>query len=84
MFVGFRVQHSDARGPAKGGIRYRPIVDEDESRALAEVMTWKTALVNVPFGGAKGGINCDPLRMSQAELERVTRKYIAKMDHVSG
>ena len=84
VFVGYRVQHSDARGPAKGGIRYSPVVDEDEIRALAEVMTWKTALVNVPFGGAKGGVNCDPLGMSQAELERVTRKYIAKIDHVLG
>ncbi len=77
VFQGYRIQHSGARGPAKGGIRYHPDVDADEIRALAEVMTWKTALVDVPFGGAKGGVACDPIQMSQPELERLTRKFIA-------
>ncbi|HEY7680592.1 MAG TPA: Glu/Leu/Phe/Val dehydrogenase dimerization domain-containing protein [Terriglobia bacterium] len=84
VFLGYRVQHSGARGPAKGGIRYSPGVDEDEVRALAEAMTWKTALVNIPFGGAKGGVNCDPLHMSQEELERVTRKFITRIHHLLG
>lgn len=84
IFVGYRIQHDSARGPAKGGIRYHPAVDEDEMRALAEAMTWKTALVNTPFGGAKGGVNCDPLKMSQAEVERVTRKFIARIHHILG
>jgi glutamate dehydrogenase (NAD(P)+) len=84
VFLGYRVQHNGARGPAKGGIRYSPYVDDDEIRALAEVMTWKTALMNLPFGGAKGGVNCDPLQMSQSELERVTRKYISRIHHVLG
>lgn len=84
VFAGYRVQHSGARGPAKGGIRFHPSVDEAEIRALAEVMTWKTALVNVPFGGAKGGVNCDPLEMSQAEVERVTRKFVARIHHLLG
>ena len=65
VFEGFRVQHNGVRGPAKGGIRYHPAVNIDEVRALAEAMTWKTAVVNVPFGGAKGGVNCDPSKMSQ-------------------
>ncbi len=69
VFSGYRVQHSGARGPAKGGIRYHPSVDIDEVRSLAEAMTWKTALAKIPFGGAKGGVNCDPLEMSQAEVE---------------
>lgn len=84
VLLGYRVQHSGARGPAKGGIRYSPQVDEDEIRALAEAMTWKTALVNIPFGGAKGGVNCDPLHMSQPELERVTRKFISRIHHLLG
>ncbi len=84
VFIGYRVQHNGARGPAKGGIRYHPQVDEKEMEALAEAMTWKTALVNVPFGGAKGGVNCDPLRMSQAELERLTRKFVARIHHLLG
>ena len=84
VFRGYRVQHSNTRGPAKGGIRYTSDVNLDEVAALAEVMTWKTALLNIPFGGAKGGVNCDPLRMSDGELERVTRKYIANLDHVLG
>jgi glutamate dehydrogenase (NAD(P)+) len=75
VFTGFRVQHSVARGPGKGGIRYSPEVTLDEVRALASWMTWKCAVVNIPFGGAKGGIICDPKRMSQGELERMTRRY---------
>ena len=84
IFQGFRVQHNGARGPFKGGIRYNPRVDEAEIRALAEVMTWKTALVNIPFGGAKGGVNCDPLELSMGELERLTRRFIAQIRHVLG
>src|SRR5262249_49919561 len=83
-FRGYRVQHNGARGPFKGGIRYSPDVNENEVRALAEAMTWKTALADIPFGGAKGGVNCDPMRLSKAELERVTRKFIAHIRHVLG
>ena len=79
VFEGFRVQHNFARGPAKGGIRYSPDVSIDEVRALAAWMTWKCAVVNVPFGGAKGGIICDPNLMSQGELERMTRRYAAEL-----
>ncbi len=79
VFTGFRVQHSIARGPAKGGIRYGPDVTLDEVRALASWMTWKCAVVNIPFGGAKGGVICDPHKMSQGELERMTRRYTAEL-----
>lgn len=79
VFTGYRVQHSVARGPAKGGIRYAPDVSLDEVRALASWMTWKCAVVNIPFGGAKGGVICDPKRMSQGELERMTRRYTAEI-----
>jgi glutamate dehydrogenase (NAD(P)+) len=79
VFEGFRVQHNFARGPAKGGIRYAPDVNLDEVRALAAWMTWKCAVVNVPFGGAKGGIICDPQQMSVGELERMTRRYAAEL-----
>ncbi|HKG79986.1 MAG TPA: Glu/Leu/Phe/Val dehydrogenase [Pyrinomonadaceae bacterium] len=79
VFEGFRVQHNFARGPAKGGIRYAPDVNLDEVRALAAWMTWKCAVVNVPFGGAKGGIICDPRQMSVGELERMTRRYAAEL-----
>ena len=84
VFEGFRVQHNGVRGPTKGGIRYHPAVDIDEVRALAEAMTWKTAVVNVPFGGAKGGVNCDPSKMSQKELERLTRRYTSRIQIVLG
>lgn len=79
VFEGFRVQHNFARGPAKGGIRYSPDVTLDEVRALAAWMTWKCAVVNVPFGGGKGGIICDPSQMSMLELERMTRRYAAEL-----
>jgi glutamate dehydrogenase (NAD(P)+) len=79
VFEGFRVQHNFARGPAKGGIRYSPDVNIDEIRALAAWMTWKCAVVNVPFGGAKGGIICDPSQMSLGEIERMTRRYAAEL-----
>ncbi len=79
VFTGYRVQHSIARGPGKGGIRYAPDVSLDEVRALASWMTWKCAVVNIPFGGAKGGVICDPKTMSQGELERMTRRYTAEL-----
>jgi len=79
VFTGYRVQHSIARGPAKGGVRYAPDVTLDEVRALASWMTWKCAVVNIPFGGAKGGIVCDPKQMSRGELERLTRRYTAEL-----
>ena len=75
-FIGYRVQHDDSRGPMKGGLRYHPEVDLDEVRALATLMTWKTAVVDLPYGGAKGGIAIDPRRMSVKELERITRRFI--------
>lgn len=79
VFEGFRVQHNFARGPAKGGIRYAPDVSLDEVKALSAWMTWKCAVVNVPFGGGKGGIICDPHQMSIGELERMTRRYTAEL-----
>ncbi len=83
-FIGYRVQHDNARGPFKGGLRYHPTVDEDEARSLASLMTWKTALVDLPFGGAKGGINCDTTKLSRGELERLTRKFIEKIHDMIG
>jgi glutamate dehydrogenase (NAD(P)+) len=83
-YYGFRVQHNGARGPYKGGLRYHPSVDMDEVRALASLMTWKTALVNLPYGGAKGGINCDPRVMSEKELQTLTRTFARKIDMALG
>jgi len=79
LFTGFRVQHSIARGPGKGGIRFAPDVTLDEIRALAAWMTWKCAVVNIPFGGAKGGVICNPQLLSDAELEKITRRYTAEI-----
>jgi glutamate dehydrogenase (NAD(P)+) len=84
LFTGYRVQHSIARGPGKGGIRYAPDVNLDEVRALASWMTWKCAVVNIPFGGAKGGVICDPAQMSDGELERLTRRYTAGIIEMIG
>jgi len=83
-YTGFRVQHNSSRGPCKGGLRYHPSMDEDHAGALANLMTWKTAIVDVPFGGAKGGIDCDPSRMSRFELERVTRRFVEQCKEVIG
>jgi glutamate dehydrogenase (NAD(P)+) len=83
-FTGYRVQHNGARGPYKGGIRYHPTADLDEVRALASLMTWKTALLDVPFGGAKGGITVDPTHMSARELEAMTRRFTLSLSHVLG
>lgn len=84
MFKAYRVQHSIARGPAKGGIRFHPNVSLDEVQALASWMTWKCAVVNIPFGGAKGGVVCDPFKLSNGELERLTRRYVADLIHLFG
>ncbi|MFO0573077.1 MAG: Glu/Leu/Phe/Val dehydrogenase dimerization domain-containing protein [Polyangia bacterium] len=83
-FTGYRVQHDNARGPFKGGLRYHPEVDIDEVRALASLMTWKTAVVGIPFGGAKGGISVDPSELSLHELERLTRKFVAGIHDMIG
>jgi len=82
--VGFRVQHNNARGPMKGGLRYHPEVDLDEVRALASLMTWKTAVVNIPYGGAKGGIAVAPRSLSKKEKERITRKFIDQIHDIIG
>ena len=84
LFPAYRVQHSIVRGPAKGGIRYHPDVTLDEVQALASWMTWKCAVVNIPFGGGKGGVVCDPQSMSEGELERLTRRYVADLMNVFG
>ncbi|RNL61904.1 Glu/Leu/Phe/Val dehydrogenase [Nocardioides marmoriginsengisoli] len=84
LFTGHRVQHNFSRGPAKGGLRYSPDVDLDEVRALAMWMTWKCALLDVPYGGAKGGVRIDPRNYSQAELERVTRRYTSEISPIIG
>jgi len=84
VFDGYRVQHNIARGPAKGGIRYHQNVTLDEVKALATWMTWKCAVVNVPYGGAKGGITCDPTKMSVREIERLTRRYTAEISIIIG
>jgi glutamate dehydrogenase (NAD(P)+) len=83
-YTGYRIQHNDARGPMKGGLRYHPTVDAEDVTALASLMTWKTAVVNIPFGGAKGGINCDPLTLSSRELERLTRRFVSKIKEIIG
>ncbi|MEX2196123.1 MAG: Glu/Leu/Phe/Val dehydrogenase dimerization domain-containing protein [Thermoleophilaceae bacterium] len=84
VFSGYRVQHNGARGPYKGGIRFHPEVDLDEVRALATLMTWKTALVGIPFGGAKGGINCPAGDLDSDELQKITRSFMAKIEKVLG
>jgi glutamate dehydrogenase (NAD(P)+) len=84
VYIGYRVQHNGARGPCKGGIRYHPEVDLYEVRALAALMTWKTALMDIPFGGAKGGVACVPWQMSTGELERLTRKFIQRISIILG
>ena len=84
VFEGYRVQHNIARGPAKGGIRYHPNVTLDEVKALAAWMTWKTATVNVPYGGGKGGVICDPKNMSERELENMTRRFAAELSIIIG
>ena len=83
-YTGYRIQHNDARGPMKGGLRYHPTVDAEDVTALSSLMTWKTAVVNIPFGGAKGGINCDPSILSSRELERVTRKFVSNIKEIIG
>lgn len=83
-FTGYRVQHNHARGPFKGGLRFHPAVNLDEVRALAQLMTWKTALVNIPFGGAKGGISIDPNSLQCSELEMLTRRFTQKMSPILG
>ena len=83
-FIGYRVQHDNARGPFKGGLRYHPHVDQDEARSLASLMTWKTAVVDLPFGGSKGGMNCDPNKLSRGELERLTRKFVHQIHDFIG
>jgi len=83
-FSGFRVQHNGARGPYKGGVRFHPEVDLDEVRALAALMTWKTAIVEIPYGGAKGGVNCSASEMSEDERQRVARQFMAKVEKVLG
>ena len=81
---GYRVQHNRARGPMKGGLRYHPTVDEEEAMALAALMTWKTAVANIPYGGAKGGVNCDPSELSERELDRITRAFVGQIKEVIG
>ena len=84
VYTGYRVQHNKGRGPMKGGLRYHPTVDADHSASLGALMTWKTALMDIPFGGAKGGINCDPTTMSEKEVEKVTRKFVSSIHESIG
>ncbi len=84
IYTGYRVQHSNARGPMKGGLRYHPTVDDDDVKGLASLMTWKTALVNIPFGGAKGGISVDPAELSEKEKELLTRKFVESIHEIIG
>ena len=79
MFMGYRVQHDRSRGPFKGGIRYHPEVNLDEIRAMAMLMTWKCAVVGIPYGGAKGGVCCNPKEMSKGEIERLTRRFTSEI-----
>ncbi|MCA9802660.1 MAG: glutamate dehydrogenase [Cyanobacteria bacterium HKST-UBA02] len=83
-YTGFRVQHDSSRGPMKGGLRFHPEVDPDEVNSLASLMTWKTAVVNIPYGGAKGGINCDPRQLSHTELQRITRAFVDDIHDIIG
>src|SRR5262249_12575560 len=83
-FLGYRVQHDNSRGPMKGGLRYHTTVDMDEAQGLASLMTWKTAVVNLPFGGAKGGIAVDPTTLSHRELERLTRPVVEHIHDIIG
>jgi len=84
VFTGYRVQHNDIRGPYKGGIRFHPEVTIDEVRALAMWMTWKSAVVNIPYGGAKGGVVCDPDKLTIRELERITRRFTNEISIIIG
>jgi len=83
-FIGYRVQHDRSRGPMKGGLRYHPTMDMDDALSLASLMTWKTAVVNLPYGGAKGGIAVDPARVSERELERLTRRFVVHIHDLIG
>src|SRR5579872_390020 len=83
-YIGYRVQHDDSRGPMKGGLRFHPDVDADEVVTLAQLMTWKTAVVNIPYGGAKGGIAVDPATLTRGELERITRRFIDNIHDMIG
>ncbi|MFW5876755.1 MAG: Glu/Leu/Phe/Val family dehydrogenase [Myxococcota bacterium] len=83
-FIGYRIQHDNARGPFKGGLRYHPAVDADEVTALASLMSWKTALVDLPFGGAKGGISCDPHELSRGERQQLTRRFVDGIQDIIG
>lgn len=82
VFSGYRVQHNVARGPYKGGVRFHPEADLEEVRALAALMTWKTSLLDLPFGGAKGSVQCDPSLLSNGELNRLTRRYTLNIEHL--
>src|SRR5947199_352312 len=84
VFIGYRIQHNDSRGPFKGGLRYHPEVTDSEVCALASLMTWKTAIVDIPFGGAKGGIQVDTKHLSKLELERLTRRFTDIIDPIIG
>src|SRR5215213_5642748 len=84
VFTGWRIHHDTTRGPGKGGIRFHPDVDADEVRALAASMTFKTAVLDLPFGGAKGGVRCDPTTLSSGELERLTRRYAYEISMLIG